>query len=495
MTGRDSKFAIAGLWQETNTYAPKPTTLENFENFELAAGSDVGALHKNVRSVIGGAIDSLGESACFGLSTGAWPSGVITSTTAEKLLDLFETKLQNLAPVRGLLLNLHGAMVAEGVADIEFAAVQLAKQVLGDVPIVAVLDLHANPSTLLLESLSGVVAYRTFPHVDMYERGFEAGRMLQRIAENNSASKVVFRKLPLITSPLVQGTSNDPMRQIITATDKVGHRSRSFITPGFAYSDVSRAGLSIMVNSDDDTRSESLEALESLTSTVQRESARFHNPAVSVNVARDRLKSQTGKTMLVDVGDNIGGGSPGSSTALLPILLGVPDRRSIFTFSNSALVRDAGDLGVGSWVPIQFGVSKGVVDSADFQVVALTSGQYRAGGEWMGGRVFEMGPTVILRHRSVHVMVTSVPVPPFHRQQLVSQGLDPLSFDVLTAKGALAWQDAYGDCVDSVIYVDTPGPTPAFPEDLFRRQSTDENAESWKFPERRREIDERHVEM
>jgi microcystin degradation protein MlrC len=482
VTTFNKKFAVAGLWQETNTFAPEATTLEDFEKFELVSGQEVGSLHKGVRSVIGGAIDSLGDSAHFGLSAGAWPSGLISNDTAEHLIDRFERDLQGLGSVYGMVLNLHGAMVADGMSDIEVEAVKAARRVIGDVPIVAVLDLHANPSSELLQSLDGVVAYRTFPHVDMYERGLEAGNMVQRMAQGDRSSEVLFRKLPLITSPLAQGTGDDPMREIVMATDQFGERVTSFVTPGFAYSDVARAGLTVMVNSESEAKEEGLATLDALTDVVVAKRDQFRVPAIDLVVAAELLRSDKVKTMLVDVGDNIGGGSNGSSTALLSILLDASDRRSVFTFSDKAVAAEAHRVGVGKYVHIGFQNLQGAQESAPFEVLSVSSGRYQAEGQWMGGRVFEMGATAVLRCQATHVMVTSVPVPPFHREQLTSQGLDPLSFDVLTAKGALAWQDAYGDCIQRTIFVDSPGPTPAFPEDLHRRNRTDEASNPWEFP-------------
>lgn len=482
MITKDRKFAVAGLWQETNTFAPNPTTIEDFENFELVSGSDVGELHRGVRSVIGGAIDSLGDSACFGLSAGAWPSGLITNETAVSLIDRFEKDLRHVGQVHGMVLNLHGAMVADGMSDIETMAVEAARRVIGDAPIVAILDLHANPSSKLLESLDGVVAYRTFPHVDMYERGLEAGNMVRHMAERGSPGTVVFRKLPLITSPLAQGTADDPMRQIVAATDQLDERTTSFVTPGFAYSDVSRAGLSIMVNATEAFAREAEDTLQALTEVVVKNRDQFRVPAVDMRAALDQLKDHSVATMLVDVGDNIGGGSDGSSTALLPILLDLADRRSVFTFTDASIVRAAQDVGVGETTPLRFRNLQGNHESVDFEVVSLSSGRYQARGAWMGGRTFDMGPTAVLRCQATHVVVTSLPVPPFHREQLESQGIDPFDFRILTAKGALAWQDAYGDCVERTIFVDSPGPTPAFPEDLEREHPVDEKAMPWEFP-------------
>ena len=48
-----------------------------------------------------------------------------------------------------------------------------------DVPIVATVDLHANVSDRMAANCNGLLSFRTYPHVDQREVGFEACRMLQ----------------------------------------------------------------------------------------------------------------------------------------------------------------------------------------------------------------------------------------------------------------------------------------------------------------------------
>ena len=90
---------------------------------------------------------------------------------------------------------------------------------------------------------------------------------------------------------------------------------------------------------------------------------------------------------------------------------------------------------------------------------------------------------------AVTVLVTSALTPPFHVEQVTSQGLRLEDFQILTAKGALAWQDGYGPYVDHALLVDTPGVTPAFPEDLPRKARFADGAGTaeWIFPKHERE--------
>lgn len=476
---------IASFWQETNTYSPRTTTLEDFRAFELLEGTAIAEAHRGARSVIGGAMEELGDCARFGMAVGAWPAGPADQVTATHLLDRFAAALAPHRGVAGVLLNLHGAMVAEGYPDVELEVVRRVVRELGDVPVVAVLDFHANPSREFVAVCDAIVAYTTYPHVDMYERGVEAGRILTALLVEQRRSRVQLRKLPLLTSPLGQGTDLPHVRDALAVPARLRAPLGAFVTPGFPYSDVARAGMSIAVNGWVDMPT-SADAVDALAARVWAGRDRWAPQVASVATAVHEATTAPGRVMLADVGDNIGGGSPGDGTALLAALLDVP-RRSLVLLWDPAAAAAAHALGPGASFNADLGGHTddrhGLTVSERVDVVSVSDGRYRAGGEWMGGMDFDLGPTAVLRCRAVTVVVTSVSTPPFHIEQVTAQGLDPADFDILTAKGALAWQDGYGPYVDRTIFVDTPGVTPAFPEVLPRHACfADEPGEPWTYP-------------
>jgi microcystin degradation protein MlrC len=81
----------------------------------------------------------------------------------------------------------------------------------------------------------------------------------------------------------------------------------------------------------------------------------------------------------------------------------------------------------------------------------------------------------------VDVIVTSVATPPFHREQITSQGLSPTDYRIVAAKGALAWQDGLADIADGAVFLDTKGSTPARPESLDRTVAP-ESGDDWVYP-------------
>ena len=70
-------------------------------------------------------------------------------------------------------------MVAEHVRDADGRTAAAIRRLVGpDLPIVMTLDLHANVSPLMIESVTATTIYRTYPHLDQRERGREAARIL-----------------------------------------------------------------------------------------------------------------------------------------------------------------------------------------------------------------------------------------------------------------------------------------------------------------------------
>src|SRR5204863_1530011 len=75
-------------------------------------------------------------------------------------------------PIDAVYLDLHGAMVTEHYDDGEGETLARVRKLIGkDVPLVASLDLHANVSPEMMDHADALIAYRTYPHVDMAETG------------------------------------------------------------------------------------------------------------------------------------------------------------------------------------------------------------------------------------------------------------------------------------------------------------------------------------
>ncbi|WP_238008824.1 M81 family metallopeptidase [Dactylosporangium sp. AC04546] len=460
------RVAVLGLWHETNTYGPNPADLAAFEAFELVTGDDVRRHHAGDRSVISGFLAAPGLDAVPVFSAGAWPSGPAPAETLATLLDRLTEALAAAAPFDGVLLNLHGAMVAAATPDVEAVLLRRVRAIVGDVPVAAVLDLHANPSAAFVGACDIVLAYDTYPHVDMFERGHEAATLLAEAIGGRPLTTVLAR-VPLLTCPLAQSTDAEPMRGLIArARDRAAEAglARVSLTPGFAYSDVDRAGIGVLVVAGADQADAARRVANEIAGDIEVHAEEFalRRPGVEAAV-REALAADVRPVVLADVADNIGGGSPGDGTALLAALIAADAPDAVVVIADAEVARRAASLGTGASLVATVGAKAdarhGTPVELEAEILAVTDGGYTTEGSWMTGQSFSMGTTAVLRQRGVRVVVTERATPPFHREHLTSVGIDPASVAVIVAKGAVAWRSAFPD-VALAIEVATPGVCP-----------------------------------
>lgn len=463
------------MWHETNTYAAHPTTLADFRSFELLDGHDLVERNAGTGSVIGGFLDAAGLELVPCFSASAWPGGIVEADAFRYILDRTRESLREAGVVDGVLVNLHGAMVAESDTDPESTLLREIAAVVGDVPVVAVLDLHANPSPDLVERCDAVIGYDTYPHVDMRDRGCEAAFLLRSILEGRRLTTVI-AKLPLLVAPLALGTADDPMRGLLErarARARDEDIARVSITGGFAYSDVPRAGISVLVVCDVDRIEQAEEVLRATVDDVLDCSGGFRlsrpGPAEAVAQA---IASPATPVVVADIGDNVGGGSPGDGTAILRELIEQDARDAVVVIADPVAVVHAESVGVEGEFRADVGGKTDRLHGEPVHLVGrvtwIGDATYRTSGSWMSGAAFTMGRTAVVDAGGTLVVLTYERVPPFHREQLTCVGIDPASMNIIVAKGAVAWRAAFGGDARAVIEVDTPGICPVDPLTLRR---------------------------
>lgn len=470
------RVAIVGLWHETNTYSTRVTTLSDFAEMELAIGEAVVTANAGTGSVIGGFCTATGYDLVPIFSAAAWPNGPVDASSIESLLHEIEVGLGAAGRLDGVLVNLHGAMVAEGYLDVEASVLGMIRQLAGDAAVVAVLDLHANTSLASAAAADVLISYDTYPHVDMFERGCEAAVLMGELLQGRRLRTAIGRS-PLLLCPLSLGTDDEPMRSLVARGRARAHSaglSRLCITGGFAYSDVERAGVTVTAVYDEGLADVAREVIAVTLADIEAHRAMFRvecdPPVLAVGRA---LLSHHLPVVLVDVGDNIGGGSAGDGTALLHELLSQGADGAVVTIADREVALEAHRLGRGATISVEVGGKTDTLHGSpvriEGRVTTLSDGRYRTKGSWMTDREFSMGFTAVIEVGGVRVVVTERPTPPFHGEQLSSVGIEVATCRIVTAKGAIAWKAAFGDVAGEVIQVDSPGVCPIDPWGLPRK--------------------------
>ena len=467
------RVGLGGLWHETNTYSVRSTSLQDFEAFELLEGDTIVDRHAGTGTVFGGILDAPGFEPVPLFTAGAWPAGRVTAETLEVLCSRFRAALSNAGTLDGVLLNLHGAMVAHGEDDVERVVLALVRDVVGDVPVVAVFDLHGNPSPEMVGLCDAVVVYDTYPHVDMRERGREAAEIMVELLDG-ARYQTLTRKVPVLVMPArarhrrsadaqaggpgpgTRAGSDDPPGRVVPGVPIQRRRScrvqRRRHPPGGRGE---RAGV----------------AAAEIAGDVERHDWRLERPDPGAAVA-EAIRSKVRPVVLADVADNIGGGAPGDGTALLAELFDQRAQGVVIAIADAEVAAEADRRRAGAMLEAQLGAKTDRLHGDPVpirgRVVRVDDGRYRSEGTWMSGQEFSMGTTAVVDMDGVTLVVMERATPPFHSEQLTSQGVEPEKAAIIVAKGAIAWRSAFGDVARKVIEVDTPGICPVDPDVLPR---------------------------
>jgi microcystin degradation protein MlrC len=458
------RLIVAGIMHETHTFSVEPTTIETMDIYR---GEELLRFAGTNHSV-GGTIDR-----CRRLGIEVLPAyfaaGVSTGTPSRMTFDALTNELcarvAELLPAEGIMLNLHGAMVAEGLPDAEAEIARRVRNVAGEqIPVAITLDFHANIGQAMVDLATIVTTYDTYPHTDAAERAAEAVLLLKQKADGSIEPVKALVKPPLLPVPQAMATANEPFKSVFARAHQAEQSGQAIsvtVAGGFAYADVPDAGVSVLVTTDGDPDGARALANELATQLWDaREQMIVANTPPAEAVA-EAIASPVWPVVLVDVGDNIGGGTPGDGTVLLAELLRQGAQDATVFIADAESVEAAFDAGVGKMVDLDVG---GKTDSLHGDPVPLT-GYVRSisDGRWVhegpenAGVPVEMGPTAVLRVDGVNLVLTTHKTMPGDLQQLRSVGIDPLSQRILVVKAAVRWRGGYEPVTRHAILVNTPG--------------------------------------
>ena len=223
-----------------------------------------------------------------------------------------------------MLAAAHGAAVSGPWPDFDGHWLGLLRESVGPgVPIVCTLDLHANVSPAMVAACDATLAYRTNPHLDQHETGTRAAALLARTLRREVRPVQALVQVPVAPAIDRQATDEAPMAGWMAEAEAVRRRPGVLdvsVLPGFAYADVPEMGASCIVVTDAD-RGLAERAAGGLSGWMVEQRERFACSLATVGEAVEEAAASSERTLLLDVGDNVGGGSPGDATWLAAALV------------------------------------------------------------------------------------------------------------------------------------------------------------------------------
>ncbi|XZE17671.1 M81 family metallopeptidase [Pirellulaceae bacterium SH449] len=473
------RIGIISLLHESNTFVRQPTTLKQFHEDLYLEGEAIRLQLADSHHEIGGFFAGLEQCNRDGdvvavplLATRATPSGIITADTMDRLVARMLTIVSATPELDGILVAPHGAAVSQFEADADgYWLTTLRKRVGNDLPIIGTLDAHANLSPAMVKACDALVAYRTNPHLDQRARGIEAATLIVRTVRGEWRPTMAASFPPMVINIERQCTSEPHLQHHYQFADLQLSQPKilsNSILLGFPYADVVDMGAATIVVTDDD-HNLAQQLADELAGRLWEHRADFDGQLINIDAALKTCESDTqSRYCLLDMGDNVGGGSSADGTSLAAALM---ERRlgpSFVCLYDPEAVVTCTAAGVGAHLSLAVG---GKVDDrhgsplhVDIRVRSLHSGHFRETAPRHGGIVdFDQGATVIVEtlDRNLTIMLTSRRMVPFSLQQITSCELDARQFRILVAKGVNAPLAAYREVCDQFLRVNTIGSTSA----------------------------------
>jgi microcystin degradation protein MlrC len=446
--------------------------MRNFEEGHLFFGEKIIEEYKDAFHEIGGIIEVLSKNPVEFIPimyAEATPGGVIDTATSEELLSKLISELETKLPLDGLMVVPHGAAVSEISDDFDGHWLGLVRECLGKIPIIGTLDPHANISLKMTETVDAFVAYKTNPHIDQREVGRQAASMmLDTLAKK---IKPLQKMLPsqVAISIEQQYTSSEPCLGLYRLANKL-YREKGVLSIsillGFPYADVYDMGSAFLVITDN-RPSLADTILVKLEHYLQKNHKLFLGEKFSIDNAITLAGKSVKPVLLLDMGDNVGGGSPGDSTFLLHALESKNNLNSFICINDPEAVQRIKDCVPDQIQELKIGAKTdrlhGTSLISEVRLKKIVNGKFFETAPRHGGQVnYNMGLTAIVETlNGTTIMLTSKRTPPFSLQQLLQFNIDPADFDVVVAKGVQAPIAAYSSACPTIFRVNTPGVTTA----------------------------------
>jgi microcystin degradation protein MlrC len=486
-----TRVLIAGYQHETNTYAPSLADWAAFNRGDsfpaFVRGPAMREALGGINMPVAGFMDAArrhGWTLVPSCWAGAIPSSYVTRDAFERIAgaiceDVLAARDQG--GLDAIYLDLHGAAVAEHADDSEGELLARLRRLVGPaLPIVASLDLHANVTRRMLALADALVAYRTYPHVDMADTGERAAGLLTRRIAAGAREPMQSRRLPFLIPLNAQSTWQEPARRLydeLEAIDRDLGTVSSFCM-GFPAADFDECAPMVWSHG------------ESAGKAADMLFAGAADPApwqLEILPARDAVvralalaERETRPVVVADTQDNPGAGGDSNTTGMLHALLGqgagkrFPGQVALGLMFDPAAARaahEAGigaelDLALGTAVPTFTGQASDPPVRGRFKVLALADGVCTLAGPMMHGLTVRLGPSACLEIDGIRVAVVSGKKQLLDRALLRMVGIHAEQLRIVVVKSSNHFRADFQPIACRVLIAKAAGPMAADPAEL-----------------------------
>ena len=479
------KVLIARMNHETNTFSPVPTPLSAFGNDGPDYGPDAYRVNKGAPTAMGAFIDLAerwGAEIVTPISAMANPSGPVAQAAYHAICQ----RILDAAPgCDALLLDLHGAMVAECTDDGEGDLLEQLRARCPGVPIVVSLDLHGNVTQKMIDNADIMTGFKTYPHVDMYESGRLAGGIFDEQLRGRATPALAWRQLPLMTHTLKSATASPAMKRAVDAARALEKRDDVYgvtIMAGFALADIAAPCLSVLVvaSSPETARKTADDLARDIWN--ERDGFVYHSEPLKESIKRARAMAEgdappaqqpecgapDGPMLLLDHSDNcMSGGTCDTMDVLIEALAQGLRGIAVGPVCDPEAVDTLYEAGKGATVTLGVGNKRalgrlGITKTPPVltgKVRALSNGEYVMSGPTYHGMTFCMGRSVLFSTDGADIVITERTQEAWDLGVFTCVNLDPLKSRYILLKSRMYCRPVFFPLARGFVECDSEGVT------------------------------------
>jgi microcystin degradation protein MlrC len=467
------KILIAMVKHETNTFSPIVTDWQRFTDWGAQTGEDVVRAYAGTAMPVGAYLKlarEYGAEVVTPIAAEAMPSGPVTADAYRRLT---EPILEAVA--RGTfdaaLLDLHGAMTADGAPDGEGLLLENIRRLAPRLPIAVTCDLHCNLTQAMVDNCTALIGYKTYPHTDMHVVAEQVGRIVLDSLSGRVKPVMAWRQVPLLSQTLCQGTDDEPMKGLIATARELERDGllAATVFGGFALADVAHAGTSVITIADGDAaRAEAGAQRLCDQAWAAREDFIYRHRPLTDAVAAAKQEA-VAPVILLDHADNCGsGGTQDVMTVIAEVLRQGLGDVAVAAVLDPDAVRLMLAAGVGATLTLDLG---GKTDMPAFDEVGqplrltgrvrtVTDGDWVVHGPMYTGVQVHMGPTAVFETgNNVRIVVVSRHHEPWDEGVFTSVGIVPAQQKYLLLKSRIHYRAGFAHLARATYTLDGTGVT------------------------------------
>ncbi|OHT10465.1 microcystin LR degradation protein MlrC [Tritrichomonas foetus] len=371
----------------------------------------------------------------------AVPNGVWNKDIYLSLKEEFLTTLKTCGHVDGFCLALHGSMRVDQIGKAETDILTAIREIYPDLPIYASLDMHGTVTPEMARLVNGYVGYKTAPHIDEFETGEHAARMLHMALEEGVKTCMAICQVPFLIAGEQSETSVEPMvklmKEIAESEKKPGVLASSYLL-GYPWADSPENGVTAVVVTDGSQELADSEALRlgKLFWDTRREFHFYNDTRLPDETLKAALEFQRTEFPVVisDSGDNPTAGSSQDVTNFLKLILNDPEAPKLSPplvyqgFYDPEVVKKAVAAGVGASFETDLGAAFDKVKSTPVHSRVTVKSVVL---QWEQAFKTDM---VLLDVQGVDVIVTSKHVGMYDPEMMRALGVVPEERKIIVVK-------------------------------------------------------------